>query len=157
MRRDTKLLRILLVVFLFTVAVAYAFLYLESFEAARNFPKIAHVRLPLYLAMLLAALPMVAGVASVFQFLDVVDRGRAISDDATRILRRLKLMIGVFAGYLGIGFIGFWLVVGVMHPGIVFPWFVAEVATMIVFAGVWVLESLIDDSLSLRMDDTASF
>src|SRR5687767_5554005 len=112
MARETKFLRLLLVALLLVLVLACGLLYIFSLESAQAWPELAHLRLPIYVAVLVGLIPVAWAIRSVFDFLGVVDRGDAFSAHTVRILRRLRLLIGVFAGYLGLGLVGFMAATG---------------------------------------------
>jgi hypothetical protein len=107
MTRETKLLRLLLVMFLVGLVLASGLLYIVSLDLAADYPDLAHLRLPIYVAVLVGLIPMIVAVKVVFDFLSVVDHGEAFSPLTVRLLRRLKVLFGVTAAYLTLGLIGY--------------------------------------------------
>jgi hypothetical protein len=152
MIRETRFLRFLLVLLLLGLVLGCGLLYAFSLEAAQAWPELAYLRLPVYLAVLAGLLPVVMAIASVFDLLEAVDRGAASSTRTVEILRRLRLLGGVFAGCLGLGFVGFWVATGLMHPTLVFLWFVAQVAALVLVTMVALLERLLVAALERRRD-----
>ena len=69
-------------------------LYVLSLESAQAWPELAHLRLPVYLAVLAGFVPVIMAIASVFDLLEAVDRGAAFSARTVEILRRLRLLGG---------------------------------------------------------------
>jgi hypothetical protein len=153
MTRETKILRFLLVLLLFLLLLGCAFLYGVSLESADNAPELAHLRLPVYAAAVVGLFPVVAAIRSLFAFLGAVDDGAAFSERTAETLRRMRVLIGVFAGYLILGFVGFWAATGLMHPTIVFAWFVLEVGALFLFTMVALLERIFAVALELREDN----
>lgn len=153
MTRDTGILRALLVVLLVVLLMGSGLLYLASVEAAQDWPELAHLRLPTYLAVVVGLLPVVAAIKAVFAFLSVIDRGEAFSTRTVEILRHLRLLIGAFAGYFALGLVGFWAVTGMMHITLVFAWLVLEVAALFLFTMVALLERVFVAALELRQDN----
>jgi hypothetical protein len=153
MTRETKFLRFLLVVLLFVLVLGCAFLYGVSLESAQNWPELAHLRLPVYIAAVVGLVPMVAAIRSLFDFLGAVDDGAAFSARTVEILRRMRLLIGIFAGYLVLGLVGLWAATGLMHPTILFAWLVLEVAALFLFTMVALLERIFVVALELREDN----
>lgn len=153
MRWETKLLRIVLVVLLFALIVGCGLLYLLSLESARNWPSLAHLRLPIYVAVLVGVVPVAAAIVAMFDFLRLVERGRQFSDHTVQILRRIRLFIAVFAAYLVLGLVGFWAAAGMMHATLLFAWFVAEASALFLFAFVALFERLITAAVGLRQND----
>src|SRR3954464_9743159 len=122
MTRETRLLRFLLVLILAGVVLGCGLLYGLSLEDAQAPPEFAHLRLPIYLAAVVGVVPVVVAIASVFAFLGAVDDGAAFSARTVEILRRLRLLLGIFAGYLVFGLIGFTVATGLVRPTLLFLW-----------------------------------
>ena len=152
MIRETRYLRFLLVLLLFGLVLGCGLLYAFSLEAAQAWPELAHLRLPLYAAVVAGLLPVLMAIRSVFDLLEAVDRSAAVSARTVEILRRLRLLSGVFAGCLGVGSVGFWVATGLMHPTLVFLWFVAQVAALVLLTMVALLERLLVAALERRRD-----
>ena len=152
MIRETRVLRFLLVLLLLGLVLGCGLLYVLSLESAQAWPELAHLRLPVYLAALAGFVPVVLASRSVFDLLEAVDRGAAFSARTVEILRRLRLLGGVVAGCLGLGFVGFWVATGLMHPTLVFLWFVAEVAALFVVTLVALLERLLERLLVAALE-----
>jgi hypothetical protein len=153
MTRQTTILRSLLGMLLLGLVLGCGWLHGLSLESADASPELAHLRLPVLLAVLAGLVPVVMAIKAVFDFLEAVDRGATCSARTVEILRRLRLLLGVFAGYLALGFGGFWGATGLMHPTLVLLWFVLEVAALFLFAMVALLEQILVDALELRQDD----
>jgi hypothetical protein len=153
MTRLTRILRFLLALLLLGLVVGCGLLYAFSLEAARAWPELAHLRLLLYAAALVALVPVAAAVKPAFDLLELVDRGAAFSDRSAEVLRRLRLLTGTFAGCLGLGFVGFQVATGVLHPTLVFIWFVAQVAALFLCTLVALIERLLVAALRRRQDD----
>jgi hypothetical protein len=156
MTRETKLLRLLLVMFLVGLVLASGLLYIVSLDLAADYPDLAHLRLPIYVAVLVGLIPMIVAVKVVFDFLSVVDHGEAFSPLTVRLLRRLKVLFGVTAAYLTFGLIGVWAAVwvalGQTKGTMLLGWFAAEVVTLFLFTLVALLERLFAAALQLRLD-----
>jgi hypothetical protein len=149
---ETRLLRLLLVLILAVLALAGGLLYLLSRESAQNWPELAHLQVPLYVAVLVGFIPVVVAIALVFDFLKVIDQGEAFSVRAVQILHRLRLLIGVFAGYLVLFLAGAWVAMQLMHPTLLFGWFAVEVAALFLFTLVALLERIFSVAPELRSD-----
>ena len=152
MTRLTRLLRILLVLILVVMVLASGLLYLMSLDYARAWPELAHLQLPIYVAVLVGLVPVVVAIALVFDFLGVVDRGDAFSIRTVQILERLRMLIGAFALYVALGLVGAWAAMRLMHPTLLFGWFMVEVAALFLFTVVALLERIFTDALALRVD-----
>ena len=152
MTRETRLLRFLLMLLLLAIMLSCGLLYGLSLEEAQASPELAHLRLPIYVAAVVAFVPVVASITSVFAFLEAVDDGAAFSTRTIEILRRLRLLIGVFAGYLVLGLAGFMAATGRVHPTLIFLWCVVEVAALFLFTMVVLFERIFVVALELSED-----
>jgi Protein of unknown function (DUF2975) len=157
MTRETKLLRVLLVMFLVGLVLASGLLYIVSLDLAAVYPKLAHLRLPIYVAVLVGLIPVVVAVKVVFDLLSVVDQGEAFSTRTVRLLRRLKVLVGITAAYEVLGLAGVsaatWVAMGQTKAYMLLPWFAAEVVTLFLFTLVALLERLFSAALELRQDN----
>jgi len=157
MTPETKLLRVLLVMFLVGLVMASGLLYIVSLDLAAVYPELAHLRLPIYVAVLVGLVPVVVAVKVVFDLLGVVDQGEAFSLRTVRLLRRLKVLFGITAGYLVLGLVGvsvaIWGAMGQTHPSILLSWFAAEVVALFLFTLAALLERLFAAALELRQDN----
>jgi Protein of unknown function (DUF2975) len=79
MTRETKLLRALPGMLLVGLALASGLLYIVGLDLATDYPEVAHLRLPTYVAVLVGLAAVVMGVKIVFDLLSVVERGEAFS------------------------------------------------------------------------------
>ena len=157
MIRETKILRALLVMFVIGLVLASGLLYIVSLDAAALYPELAHLRLPIYVAVLVCLVPMIVAVKVVLDLLWVVDQGEAFSPRTVRLLRRLKVLFGITAAYLVLGLAGvsvaLWVAMGRTHPSILLGWFAAEVVVLFLFTLVALLERLFAAALELRQDN----
>ena len=157
MTRETRLLRVLLVMFLVGLVLASGLLYIISLDLAAAFPEVAHLRLPIYVAVLVGLTPVIVAVKVVFDFLSVVNQGEAFSVQTVRLLRRLKVLLGITAAYLVLGLVGVsaatWVAMGQMIPSSLLVWFAGEVVTLFLFTLVALLERLFAAALELRQDN----
>lgn len=152
MRRETRMLRWLSGMLLFGLLLSAGILYVLSMESADAWPELAHLQVPIYLAVVVGFIPVALGIRSVFSLLRVVDRGEVFSVETVEILHRLRQLIGVFAGYFAVGLVGFWTVVGMMHPTLLFLWFALEVSALFGFVVVSLLEGIFTAALEMRED-----
>jgi len=156
MTRETRLLRVLLVMFLVGLVLASGLLYIVSLDLAAVYPKLADLRLPVFVAVLVGLVPVIVAVKVVFDFLSVVDQGEAFSIRTIRLLRRLKMLIGITAAYLTLGLVGVWVAawvaMGQTKASMVLVWFAAEVVTLFLYTLVALLERLFSAALELRQD-----
>jgi hypothetical protein len=63
------------------------------------------------------------------------------------------VLVGIFAGNLVLGIVGFWAATGLMHPTVLFAWFVLEVAALFLFTMVSLLTRIFVVALELREDN----
>jgi len=157
MTRQTKRLRVLLVMFLAGLVLASGVLYIASLDYAALYPELAGLRLPIYVAVLVGLVPMIVAVKVVFELLRVVDLGEAFSLQTVQLLRRLKGLFGITAGYLVLGLVGVlaaaWVVMGQTKGYVLLPWFAAEVVALFLFTLAALLEGLFAAALELRQDN----
>ena len=110
----------------------------------------------LLVMFLVGLVPVIVAVKVVFDFLSVVDQGEAFSIRTIRLLRRLKVLIGITAAYLTLGLAGVWVAVwvamGQTKGSMVLVWFAAEVVTLFLYTLVALLERLFSAALELRQD-----
>ena len=155
MAQQTKLLRVLLVMFLAGLVLASGLIYIVSLDLAAVYPELAHLRLPIYVAVLVGLVPVVVAVKVVFDLLRVVDQGEAFSLQTVRLLQRLKVLFGITATYLVLGLVGvsvaIWVAMGQSHPSILLGWFAAEVVALFLFTLAALLERLFAAALELRL------
>lgn len=156
MIRETRLLRVPLVMFLVGLVLASGLIYIVSLDLAEAYPKVAHLRMPVYVAVLVGLVPVVVAVKVLFELLRVVDQGDAFSTRTVRLLRRLKMLVGITAAYevLGLGgvWVAAWVALGQTKAYMLLPWFAAEVVTLFLFTLVALLERLFAAALELRQD-----
>ena len=157
MNQETRLLRVLLVMFVAGLVLASGLLYIVSLDFAQLYPELAHLRLPIFVAVLVGLVPLTVAVKVVFDLLGIVDLGEAFSLPTVLLLRRLKVLFGITAAYLVLGLVGvsvaIWVGMGQTHPSILLGWFAAEVVALFLFTLVALLERLFAAALELRHDN----
>lgn len=157
MTRETRFIRVPLVMFLVGLVLASGLLYIVSLDLAAAYPKLEHLRLPIYVAVLVGLIPVIVAVKVVFEFLSVVDQGEAFSTRSVQVLRRLKVLFAIIAAYEVLGFVGVsvaaWFAIGQMKVSIFLGWLAAEVVTMFFFALVALLERLFVTAVELRQEN----
>ena len=157
MTRETRLLRALLVMFLVGLVMASGLLYIISLDLAAAYPELAHLRLPIYVAVLVGLAPVIVAFKVVFDLLRVVDQGEAFSLQTVRLLQRLKVLFGITAAFEVLSLAGVLVAVevamGQTNAYMLLPWFAAEVVTMFLFTLVALLERLFAAALELRQDN----
>src|SRR5450631_1903138 len=157
MTRQTRRLRVLLVMFLVGLVLVSGVLYIASLDYAAFYPDLAGLRPPIYVTVLVGLVPVIVAVKVVFDLLRVVDLGEAFSLQTVRLLRRLKGLFGITVAYLLIGLVGvsvaIWGAIGQMHPSILLGWFAAEVVALFLLTLAALLEGLFAAALELRQDN----
>jgi hypothetical protein len=143
--------------FLVGLVLASGLLYIVSLDLAAVYPELANLRLPIYVAVLVGLVPVIVAVKVVFDFLGVVDQGEAFSTRTVRLLRRLKVLVGITAAYLVLGlggvWVAAWVALGQTKASMLLGWFAAEVVTLFLFTLVALLERLFAAALELRQDN----
>lgn len=152
MARHIGFLRFLLVALAVAVLAGCGLLYLASVESAAAWPELAHLQMPVYVAVVVGLVPVAVAIASVFGFLRAVDNGEAFSARAVGILRRLKVLAGVFAAYYAAGLVGFWAVTGLMHATLLYAWLVLEIGALFLLTAAALFQRLFADAFALRTD-----
>jgi len=157
MTRETRLLRVLLVMFLIGLVLGSGLLYIVSLDFAALYPELAHLRLPIHVAVVVGFVPVVVAVNVVFHLLGVVDLGEAFSLPTVLLLRRLKMLFGITAAYLVLGLVGVSVAnsvaMGRTYPSILLGWLAAEVVALFLFTLAALLERLFAAALELRQDN----
>ena len=119
--------------------------------------KLAHLRLPIYVAVLVSLVPVIVAVKVVFDFLGVVDQGEAFSARSVGLLRRLKLIFAIIAAYEVLGFVGIsvatLVAMGQTNAFMFLGWFAAEVVGLFLFVVFALLERLLATALKLRREN----
>lgn len=150
--RLTLLLRVLLGLCLAGLLLASALLYVVSLDLAVEYPELAHLRVPVYTAVLVGLLPVVVAVQVVFRLTRVIDRGEAFSPLTVLLLQQVSMLFGLTAGYLVLGLAGVWVALGRMHPSILLAWFASEVGATFLLALAALLGRLFAAALELRRE-----
>ena len=157
MTEATSLLRVLLMMLLAGLVMTSGLLYIVSLDLAGAYPELAHLRMPIYVAVLVGLVSVVMGVKVVFDLLRVVDQGEAFSARTVRLLGRLKALVGITAAYEVLGLAGVlvatWVAMGRTKAHMLLPWLAAEVVTLFLFTLVALLERLFAAALELRQDN----
>ncbi len=153
MLHDTTLwVRLALWILLFLLAGVAGLVHIAGLISAQSYPELSHLRVPIYIAVLVGLIPILLGVRAAFNFLSLVDEGEAFSTETVRLFRRLKILLAVTAGYLLAGLVGTWVAIGEMHFSLLFAWFGAEVIIAFLITLMSLLEGLFSNALALRTD-----
>jgi hypothetical protein len=139
MIRTAVLLRGCLVLVLLLVGLVDAYGYVVGRDAVVMAPVLAPHRAPLYLALFVGALLVLAGVRVAFDLTALVGRGETFSTAGLGLLRRLRDLLWITAVYLLVCVVGMSVVIDRGHlgmPGVWLAAFVGEVASLSTIAGV---------------------
>ena len=157
MTRETRFIRVLLVMLLVGLVPASGLLYIVSLDLAAVDPKLVHLRLPIYVAVLVGFVPVIVAIKAVFDFLGVVDQGEALSARSVGLLRRLKLIFAIIAAYEVVGFVGIsvatLVAMGQAKAFMFLGWLAAEIVALFFFALVALLERLFATALKLHQEN----
>lgn len=148
----THALRLLLAALAVGVLLGSGVLYLISLESADGWPEYAHLRLPVYLGVVVSFMPVLVGIGLLFRFLRLVDAGEAFSEPALAALHRVKLLIAGVAAYYLFGLVAFHLTFGQGQPGIWLAWLGLELALLLLLGGFALMEQLFRLAVDLRED-----
>ncbi len=152
--RQTWFLRLLLVLLVAVILAAGGLLYIVSLDLAATYPEVAHLRLPLYGAMLAGLAPVVVAIKAVFDILALIDQGEAFSPCTVTLLRRLRMLVAVMAVYLTLGTVGVWIaLLPLQSPSILLGWFAGEVILLFLLTLGALFERLFTAALELRQDN----
>ncbi len=147
------LLRAILVLLVAGTGLAVALLYVISLDLAAAYPRHAAVRLPLFLAASVTAVPVLVAAQALWAFLAMTDRGEAFSPGAVRLFRRIKIWFAGTAGYLLVVFVvSAVLLLPDKSPSVLLAWWVGEAVVIFVVACAAVLQRLFEQATVLRVD-----
>lgn len=126
-------------------------LYVLSLESAHMYPEVAHLRVPVYLAIVAGLIPILLGVVLVFRFLGLAEGGQAFSRHTVRLFDQMKVLLGITAGYMVVGLVGVLVALGhESHPSIILGWLAVEVVLLFLVSIAALLKSLFAKGLELR-------
>jgi hypothetical protein len=151
MKFYTVALRLLLLALTAGAVLAYALLYAISLDLAQSYPSLAHLRLPLFLVAVGAAVPALVAVHALWRFATLVDKGEAFSAQSVRLLRRLRNCFAVLAVYVLVAFVGVTVAMEPgQNPGVFLAACVGEVVALFLFTFAAVMVGLFDNATVLR-------
>ena len=149
----TIFLRATLILLVVGMLGALGIVYSLGESLAGNFPEFAHLQAPVLVGIALGTLPVLAGIATVWQLIDVAaEPSDAFSDRTLHLMRRLRRLILLTCSYLAIGFIGTWALAGDMTPGVVLIWIALEAMGLFALSLVSLLERLFRRGVDFRTD-----
>lgn len=152
--RATNVLRAMLMGLLLVLILACGLLLIVSLDLAADYPQADRLRVPIFAAVLVGLLPVVAAVRVLGQFMGLVDRGEAFSQSTVDRLRLLKRLAASVAVYLLVGFAVVWVaLLPDESPSVFLAWLSAEIVVVFLMALFAVFERLFVAALELRHDN----
>lgn len=150
----TQALRCLLVVLVAGAVLAYAVLYIVSLDLARDYPEVAHLRVPLFMTAMVAALPGMVALHARWLFAAPVAGGDAFSTRTVSLLRRIRNCSAVTAVYLLVAFVGASVALAPeQSPSVFLAWCASEVISLFAFTFAAVMVGLFANATTLREED----
>lgn len=152
MRRQTMLLRALLVALTLLLLGALVVIGLIANESRLDLPQYAALAWPTYIGIVLGFVPVGLALLRMYALAGYVERDEAFSADTVRAIHRIKRYIVWFIGWFFAGMIAFRVAFGFAGPAIGAIWLFLEVAALFLFAVVAILERLFAAAVALRED-----
>lgn len=153
MKLYTIALRALLVLLALGAALAYFVLYLVSVDLAASYPPLAHLRVPLFLAAVLAGVPAAVALGALWRFATLVGHGEGFSPSTVRLLRLMRNCFAVVAIYLLVAFIATTIAMEPgQNPGVFLAWCASEVISIFLFTFTAVMVRLFDNATQMRQE-----
>lgn len=143
---ETLALRVQLGFVVFVLVLSAGLLFLLSAESAQSYPELAHLQIPIYVAMLVGYIPVLAAIVLAFRSLKSLDEGTPLVAVVQQALPRLKMLTTGFIVYMVIFLVGSAAALGDMHPSQPFLWLVVEMAAVL----LWTSLCLVDRHLRSR-------
>jgi hypothetical protein len=132
---------------------ALAIVYAVGDSIAREFPEVEHLLVPVFVAIVIGTVPVLAGIITVWQLAQLATvPSAAFSTRTLGLLRRLRLLVLVTCAYLAIGFLGTWALAGNMSPGVLLLWIALESMGIFAISLVSLLEQLFRRGVEFRVD-----
>ena len=140
----TGLLRALMVLLGLGVALAVGLLYIESLDMAVAFPEVAHLRIPIFVAVMVGLLPGLVAVHALWMILDLVDHGASCSSATVGLLGRIRRCFTVTAVYVPVALIVVWVaLLPLQHPSVLLVGLGGEVVALFLMTLAALLERLL--------------
>lgn len=152
MKRNTTMLRSLLIVLLLLLLGALAVVGVLAADSARGYPEYAHLAWPTYIGILLGFVPVLLALRRMWTLAGLVARDEAFSRDTVREIRRIKQYIVWFLAWFFAGAIAFRIAFAFVGPVVGAIWLLLEVAATFLFVVVAILERLFAAAVELRED-----
>ena len=152
-RTTTVLLRLMLILLALGLVAAVGLLNIVSLDLAHTYPSHADMRLPLFLAAAVTAIPALVAVHALWAFLALADRGEALSPQTVCLFRRVKFWFAGAAVYLLVAFVAVeQALLPDRSPSVFLGWCAAEVVAVFVVAFAAVFERLFATATAFRVD-----
>ena len=152
MKRNTTLLRSLLVILFLLLLGALTVVGVLAADSARGYPEYAHLAWPTYTGILLGFVPVVLALWRMWMLAGLVARDEAFSRGTVREIHRIKQYIVWFILWFLAGAIAFRIAFAFLGPVVGAIWFLLEVAATFLFVVVAILERLFASAVELRED-----
>jgi hypothetical protein len=155
MRYYTFALRGLLLVLAAGIVLAYLVLYIVSLDLAQTYPALGHLRIPLFITAVVAAIPGMVALHALLSFAALVARGEAFSTRTVTLLRRIRNCFAVTAVYLLVAFVGVTVAMAPgQSPSVFLAWCVGEVISLFLFTFAAVMVGLFANATTLREEQS---
>lgn len=149
----TTALRASLVLLTLGLLGALGIVYAMGETMAAQNPEYAPLLWPVFIGIAVAGVPVLAGVVTVWQLVDIAAQPTtAFSERTVALLRRLHRLILLIAGYFAAGLVVAWVAAGDMHPSFLLIWLALEAVALFAFSLVSLLERLFRSGIEYRTD-----
>ncbi len=153
MKFYTVVLRAFLVLLALGVLLAYLALYLVSLDLAATYPALAHFRVPLFAAAVVAGVPAAVALGALWRFAALVAQGEGFSPQTVRLLRLMRNCFAVLAAYLLVAFVVTTIAMAPgQSPGVFLAWVAGEVIAVFLFTFAAVMVGLFDNATEMRQE-----
>jgi hypothetical protein len=135
--------------------LAYLVLYIVSLDLAQTYPALGHLRIPLFITAVVAAIPGMVALHALLSFAALVARGEAFSTRTVTLLRRIRNCFAVTAVYLLVAFVGVTVAMAPgQSPSVFLAWCVGEVISLFLFTFAAVMVGLFANATTLREEQS---
>ena len=152
MKRNTTMLRSLLVILFVLLLAALTIVGILAVDSAHGYPEYAHLAWPTYISILLGFVPVVLALWRMWKLASLVARDAAFTGATVMEIHRIKQYIVWFMAWFFVGSIAFRIAFGFVGPVVGAIWLLLEVAAAFLFAVVAILELLFASAVALRED-----
>lgn len=149
---QSRLLRLLLVPLTLGLPLAALMAWGIGADLASMDPSLAHLHIPVFIGIVIGALPVLAGIVTTWRLAGLATTDRAFTSVTVAMLRRLRLLVAVTVGYYFLGFALAWILAGSMHPGVALLFLGLELVGLLTLTLTWLLELLFTRATEYRTD-----